>query len=79
MKLITNVAGYKLKDKIRNTAIRNELNNNILVVQNNRPKWIYRVERMEPERISELLMDYRSKGIPSTGRPKLRWKDQPIL
>jgi hypothetical protein len=74
------VAGYTLKDQIRNTVIRNELkvfsvNNRI---QNNRLNWIHHVGRMEPESIPKQLMDYKPRGTRSIGRPKSRWKDQPI-
>jgi hypothetical protein len=79
-KFLRNVSGYTLKDQIRNTVIRNELNifseNNR--IQNNRLNWIHRVGRMEPERIPKQLMDYTPGGTSSIGRPKSRWKDQPI-
>jgi hypothetical protein len=80
MKFLRNVAGYTLKDQIRNTVIRTELtvfsvNNRI---QNNRLNWIHHVGRIEPERIPKQLMDYTPRGIRSIGRPKPRWKDQPI-
>jgi hypothetical protein len=80
MKFLRNVAGYTLKDQIRNTVIRNELkvfslNNRI---QNSRLNWIHHVGRMEPERIPKQLMDYTPGGTRSIGRPKSRWKDQPI-
>jgi hypothetical protein len=80
MKFLRNVAGYTLKDQIRNTVIRNELkifsvNNRI---QNNRLNWIHHVARMEPERIPKQLMDYTPRVTRSIGRHKSRWKDQPI-
>jgi hypothetical protein len=80
IKFLRNVARYTLKDKIRNTVIRNELkifsvNNRI---QNKRLNWINHVARMEPERIHKQLMDYTPRGTRSIGRPKLRWKDQPV-
>jgi hypothetical protein len=33
---------------------------------------------MEPEHIPKQLMDYTPRGTRSIGRPKSRWKDQPI-
>jgi hypothetical protein len=80
MKFLRNVAGYTLKDQIRNTVIRNELkifsvNSRI---QNNRLDWIHHVGRMEPERIPMRLMAYTPRGTRSIGRPMSRWKDQPI-
>jgi hypothetical protein len=33
---------------------------------------------MEPEPIPKQLMDYTPRGTRSIGRPKSRWKDQPI-
>jgi hypothetical protein len=80
IKFLRNVTRYTLKDKIRNTMIRNELkifsvNNRI---QNNRLNWINHVARMDPERFHKQLMDYTPRGTRSIGRPKSRWKDQPI-
>jgi hypothetical protein len=68
LKFLRNVAGYTLKDQIRNTVIRNELkifsvNNRI---KKNRLNWIHHVGRMEPERIPKQLMDYTPRaGIPN--------------
>jgi hypothetical protein len=36
-------------------------------------------EEMEPERVSNHLLDYTPRGAGSTGRLKLRWKGQHIL
>jgi hypothetical protein len=56
---------------------RNTFNlNNI--IQNNRFNWINRGVRMEHELIPKQLMDYTPRGTRYIGRPKLRWKDQPI-
>lgn len=62
-----------MKDKIRNTVIRNELNtfNFINNIQNNRLNWINNVKRMEPERIPKLLTDYKLRQTGSTGSEKL--------
>jgi hypothetical protein len=40
---------------------------------------IHRVEGMKPGRISKQLMDYTPRGKIFIRRPKLRWKDQPVL
>jgi hypothetical protein len=80
MKFLTNVAGYKLKDQIRNTVIRNELIFNLSnIVPNNRLNWIQDVERMEPGRTPKQIMDYTPRGTRSIGLPTLPWKDQPVL
>jgi hypothetical protein len=67
MKFLRNVAGYTLQDKIRNTAIRNEINifnlNNR--IQNNRLNWIHHAKKIEPERIPKQLTDYTPGGTKS--------------
>jgi hypothetical protein len=80
LEIKVNEPDYRNEYQIRNTVIRNELkvfsvNNRI---HNNRLNWIHHVGRMEPERIPKQLMDYTPRGTRSNGRPKSRWKDQPI-
>jgi hypothetical protein len=48
------------------------------VESNNGLNWIHHVGKMEPEHIPKQLMDYTPRGTRSIGRPKSRWKDQPI-
>jgi hypothetical protein len=64
MKFLRNVAGYTLKDQIRNTVIRNELKIFIIDnrIQNNLLNWIHHVGRMEPECIPKQLMYYTPRG-----------------
>jgi hypothetical protein len=47
--------------------------------QNNRLDWIHHVQRIEIERIPNQLMDFTPRETRSIGRPKLNWKDQPLL
>jgi hypothetical protein len=76
-----NVAGYASNDQTSTTVIRNGLNTFNLSdrIENSRFNLIHRVERMEPERIPNQLMDYTPRGTRSAGSLKLRWKEQPIL
>jgi hypothetical protein len=55
-----NVAGYALKDQLRNAVITNELNifNLSNMIRNNRVNYLHCVERMEAERLPKQLMDY---------------------
>jgi hypothetical protein len=57
MKFSRNVAGYSLKDQMRNAVIREELNTfNLNNIQNKRFNWFHHVERMEPESIPKHLL-----------------------
>jgi hypothetical protein len=74
MLLRRNAAGCTLRDQIRDTVIRSELNifNSNNQLQNNKLNWIHRAERMEPKQILKHLMDYTPTGIRSIGHMKLR-------
>jgi hypothetical protein len=74
------VAGHTLKDQIRNSLIRNELNifNLNIIIQNSRLNCVHHIERMEAERIPKELMGYALRGTRSFGRPKLLWKNRPV-
>jgi hypothetical protein len=58
MKILRDIAGYTLQDRIRNTMIRNELNifNLNEIIQNDSTNWIHHVERVTPENIPKQLM-----------------------
>lgn len=80
-KFLRNVAEYTVKDKIRNTVIRNKPSIFILskTVQKKRLNWIHHAERMEPEHFPEQLKDQRPRQTRSTRCLKLQCKDQPSL
>jgi hypothetical protein len=80
-RLHMNVARHILKDRIGIPVVRNELNifNLNIIIQNCRLNWIHRADRMEAERIPKQVMGYTFRGTGSIGRPKLLWKDQPVI
>lgn len=69
IKFSRNVAKNTLKDQIRNTVIRNELNIFSFEdrIWNNLCKWNYHTEIMESECIPKQLMNYIPRGTRSIG------------
>ena len=76
MKFLRSVKGCTRMDKIRNDAIREELNiesvNNKII--ENRQKWIEHLVRMEDTRFPKAVLNYMPRGRRDRGRPRRRWK-----
>jgi hypothetical protein len=78
IRFLRSVAGYRLIDHRRNEDIREELqiidiNSGIKDYQ---IKWFQHFERMEQNRITKLLLNYKPRGRRDQGRPCRRWREQ---
>jgi hypothetical protein len=78
MHFLRSVAGYRLIDHRRNKDIREELqimdiNSRIKDYQ---IKWLQHLERMEQNRISILLLNYKPRGRRDERRPCRKWRKQ---
>jgi hypothetical protein len=78
MRFLRSVAGYRLIDHRRNEDKREEIqiidiNSGIKDYQ---IKWLQHLERMERNRIPELLPNYKPRGRRYQGRPCRRWREQ---
>jgi hypothetical protein len=78
MRFLRSVAGYRLIYHRRNEDIREELQ---IIDTNSRTKdyqikWLQHLERMEQNRISKLLLNYKPRGRRDQERPCRRWREQ---
>jgi hypothetical protein len=71
MKFLKRVAGYTLRDEVRNTAIREELQifNTGERIQSRKIEWHEHLSRMEQQRIAQQVMFYKPIGYRDIGRP----------
>jgi hypothetical protein len=77
MKLLGPLLGLTRLDKKRNTEIREQLNIiNIVQEIEYYKKWFERVERMQDNRLSKIIMNHKPTGRRDRGRPRTRWTDQ---
>jgi hypothetical protein len=78
---LRNVAGYRRRDEIRNTKIRDELNifnlNNKILKSGS--SWKHHVLRMENRRIPKKILKYNPKMRRNIGRLLSKWRDQHAL
>ena len=69
----------KLKDRIRNTIIRQTIRVTDIVqyVTNTKWKWAGHIAQIKDNRLTKLISskECREKGVRSVGRPKRRWRD----
>ena len=67
----------KLKDRIRNTIIRQRTRVTDIVqcVTNLKWKWTGHIARMKDNRYTIRRTEWQIKGLRSVGRPKRRWRD----
>ena len=67
----------KLKDGIRNTAIRQRTRVTDIVqyVTNTKWKWAGHITRMKDNRWTIRSTEWQTEGVRSVGRPKRRWRD----
>ena len=67
----------KLKDRIRDTIIRQRTRVTDIVqyVTNTKWKWAGRIARMKDKRWTIRSTEWQIKGVRSVGRPKRRWRD----
>ena len=77
MKFLRRVAGLNLLDQVSNNDIRNSLeifNLNERIIDN-KERWHAHIQRMDPDRLTKKLLNYRPQGYRDVGRPRIRWKD----
>jgi hypothetical protein len=77
MKFLRYVAGYTLKDQVRNDNIRQQsgifnLNDRI---QQNKKNWHEHILCMDPRRITQQILQYKPTGYQDIGRPRRHWED----
>ena len=67
----------KLKDRIRNTTIRQRtrVTDMVQYVTNTKWKWAGHIARMKDNRWTNRNTEWQIKGVGSAGRPKRRWID----
>jgi hypothetical protein len=72
-----NTYGFTLWEHKRNKEILKDLKVEPVskFIQNYRPNWKDRIERMDPNRIPNNLLKYRPHGKRSLGRPLKRWSE----
>jgi hypothetical protein len=77
MKFLRRVAGYTLRDEVRNTITREELQifNNGEIIQSRKIEWHEHLSRMEQQRIAQQVMFYKPIGYRHIGRLRRRWDD----
>jgi hypothetical protein len=77
MKLLRRVAGFTLRDEVKNTAIREELQifNIGERIQSRKIEWHKHLSRMEQQRIAQRVMFYKPIGYRDIGRPRRRRED----
>ena len=63
----------KLKNRIRNTIIRQRtgVTDIVLCVSNVKWKWVGHIDQIKDSRSTE----WQTEGVRSVGRPKRRWRD----
>ena len=78
MRFLRRVAGVTLLDRVRNTAIREDLGVEplLLRIERSQLRWLGHVLRMPPERLVKQVLLSNPVGTRPRGRPRRRWKDQ---
>ncbi|PSN57227.1 hypothetical protein C0J52_05026 [Blattella germanica] len=77
MKFLRRVAGLNLLDQVNNNYIRNSLeifNLNERIIEN-KERCHAHIQRMDPNRLTQKLLNYRPQRYRDVGRPRIRWKD----
>ncbi|TWW68240.1 hypothetical protein D4764_19G0000380 [Takifugu flavidus] len=73
MRTLHRVAGLSLRDRVRSSAIREELGVEPLLfcVERSQMRWLGQLVRMTPGRVQGMSL----KACPPPGRPRTRWRD----
>jgi hypothetical protein len=76
MKCLRRVAGFTLRDEVRNTTAREELQifNIGERIQSRKIEWHEHLSRMEQHRIAQVMF-YKPVGYRDIGRPRRQWED----
>jgi hypothetical protein len=76
IKFLRRVAGFTLRDEVRNTTLREELQifKTGERIQSRKIEWHEHISRMEQQRIAQVMF-YKPIGYRDSGRPRRRWED----
>uniref|UniRef100_A0AAQ4R3P6 Reverse transcriptase domain-containing protein n=1 Tax=Gasterosteus aculeatus aculeatus TaxID=481459 RepID=A0AAQ4R3P6_GASAC len=77
MGFLRRVAGVSLRDRVRSSAIREELGVEplLLCVERSQLRWFGHLVRMPPGRLPREVFQARPAGKRPRGRPRTRWRD----
>ena len=77
MSFLRRVAGLSLRDRVRSSAIREELGVEplLLRVERGQLRWLGHLVRMPPERLPGVVFRACPTGKRPRGRPRTRWRD----
>ena len=77
MHFLRSVTGLSLRDQKRSVDIRNDLHiyNLNERTKSNKINWYHHVQRMDENRLSKIILQYKPQGRRDIGRPRQRWKD----
>ena len=76
MGFLRRVAGVSLRDRVRSSAIREELRVELLLcVERSQLRWFGHLVRMPPGRLPREVFQARPAGRRPRGRPRTRWRD----
>lgn len=77
MKTLRSIAGKTIRDRVRNTTIREicKVEDVIRWGRKRRRYWRDHVERMDTERIAKIVLSGKPAGKRPIGRPPKRWRD----
>ncbi|XP_061753818.1 retrovirus-related Pol polyprotein from type-2 retrotransposable element R2DM isoform X2 [Nerophis ophidion] len=77
MSFLRRVAGLSLRDRVRSSAIREELKVKplLLHIERTQMRWLGHLVRMPPERLPREVFMARPPGRRPPGRPRTRWEE----
>ncbi|TWW71210.1 MAGUK p55 subfamily member 7 [Takifugu flavidus] len=77
MSFLRRVAGLSLRDRVRSSAIREELGVELLLlrVERSQMRWLGHLVRMSPGRLPGEVLWACPSGRRAPGRPRTRWRD----
>jgi hypothetical protein len=80
MRFLRRIAGLTLRDRVRSSEIRKNINVEPLLLQIERSqlRWLGHLLRMPSERLVHKVWDACPVGTRPRGRPRNRWKDQAL-
>jgi hypothetical protein len=79
MKFLRHLLGITKLDKEKNQRIRGKktgAENIVEEIKQYQKKWLQHIKRMDTNRISKQVLQYKPKGPRHIGRPRKRWRDQ---
>jgi hypothetical protein len=78
MKFLRRIVGKTRRDKIRNSVIREELNEESIIerIEKKQLKWYGHVQRMEETRLTKRVTETKVQGRRARGRPRKSWEEQ---